>query len=414
MVARLAINDGTPVRTKPFPTYANASGRDFGAEEKQLLSQVIDSGSLNRIGGRMVARFESEFAALHGVSHATAVTSGTAALHVAVGALDLEPGDEVITSAVSDPGSIIGILLCNAIPIFTDVDRNTGNLLPAAVESQITSRTKAIMVVHLSGRPAPMDNILAIANRHGLATIEDCAQSHLAEYKGRLVGTIGDMGAFSFQQSKQMTTGDGGIVVTSNETLAGRARLYADKAWPRETAKDHLFLAPNYRMTELQGAVGLAQVGKLPSIVARRRASASALILELQTVPGIRPALPAEYERPSWWTFPVWIDRDVLNVTPATFRHALAAEGIPCQVGFMPRMLLDYTFIKERRTYGQSRCPWSCPHARQGIEYRQEDYPNASAAVSEPIVIPWNEGIGANDVRDVAEALSKLSLAFQR
>jgi dTDP-4-amino-4,6-dideoxygalactose transaminase len=336
-------------------------------------------------------------------------------LHAAVGALDLEPGDEVITSPVSDPGSIIGILFSNAIPIFADVDPRTGNILPASVEEHISERTRAVMPVHLSGQLAPMDEIMTVARRRGLKVIEDCAQAHLAEYKGHLVGTIGDLGAFSFQQSKQMTTGDGGMVITNDDTLAGRARLFADKAWPREESpREHLFLAPNYRMTELQGAVGLAQVRKLQAIVERRRMTAVALVRELENMPGICPPVVPADVKPAWWAFPMWIDPQVLNVTPAQFGAALAAEGIPCQVGLMPRTLLDYKFMSERRTFGHSQCPWSCPHARVGIEYRAEDYPGARASVTEPIVIMWNEGIGDVEVRDIVDALGKLAMAYRR
>lgn len=414
-MSNLALHGGRPVRERPFPTHMDSTGRDFGEEEKRLLAQVIDQGCLNRVGGQMVAQFEAEFARLHQVRHAVAATSGTAALHVAVGVLDLEPGDEVITSPVSDPGSIIGVLLCNAVPIFADVDASTGNLLPDAVEAQVSERTRAVIVVHLSGRPAPMDEIMAVARRHDLVVVEDCAQSHLARYKGELVGTIGDLGAFSFQQSKQMSTGDGGIVITNDERLAERARLFADKAWPREVSpRDHLFLAPNYRMTDLQGAVGLAQVGKLLSIVERRRQTASALCQALREVPGVRGPTLSQGEESSWWSFPLWVDRGALDVRPPAFQQALAAEGIPCQVGFMPRTLLDYTFMRERRTYGKSRCPWACPHTRPGIEYHEEDFPNARAAVTEPIIIPWNEGIGSEDVGDILRALAKLSEAFRR
>lgn len=415
MPTQLAIDGGPPVRTKPFPNHMDATGRNLGQEEKELLMRVIDSGCLFRFGGSMVLRFEEEFAALHGKKHAIATSSGTAALHVAVGALDLEPGDEIITSTVSDPGSIIGILLCNAIPIFTDSEPATGNMDLASVEASVTERTRAIMPVHMAGRPTRMDEIKAIARKHRLVVIEDCAQAHMAEYKGQLVGTIGDMGAFSFQQSKHLTTGDGGIVLTDDDSLAERMRLFADKGWPRdEWPRDHLFLAPNYRMTDLQGAIGVTQTRKLADNVARRRASAGELLHALEGVPGIVLASPHSWEDPSWWKLPIWVDPEVLDVTPDQFQASLAAEGIICQVGFMERTLLDYTFMKERRTYGRSGCPWSCEHARPGIVYREEDYPGARAAVTQPILIHWNECIGPEDVVDVAKAIEKLHSAFRR
>ena len=262
----LAINGGTPYRVRPFATYANASGRSLGDEEKQLLAEVIDSGALNRNDGSKVAALERAWAEMLGVPHAQAVTSGTAALHTAVAALNLEPGDEIITSPITDMGTVIAILACNLVPTFADVDPRTGNITAEAIARQISPKTRAIIVVHLFGQPADMDPILALARQHDLRVIEDCAQAHLAAYQGRLVGTMGDLGCFSFQQSKQMTTGDGGLVVSRDEALAVRARLFSDKGWPRGIPglRGHLFLGMNYRMTELQGAVGLAQERKLP------------------------------------------------------------------------------------------------------------------------------------------------------
>ncbi|MCX7597971.1 MAG: DegT/DnrJ/EryC1/StrS family aminotransferase, partial [Armatimonadetes bacterium] len=259
---KLAKDGGTPVRdttTRPWPSISNASDRMFGAEEMELLRKVIESGNLFRYGGTMVDTFEQEMAARYEVEHAIAVTSGTAAIHTAVAALDLEVGDEIITTTVTDAGTVIGILQCNCVPTFADVDRRTMNLRPDSVEAAISDRTRAIIVVHLFGQPAPMDEILDVARRHNLWVIEDCSQSHGATFDGRLVGTMGHLGAFSLQQSKQIATGDGGVVITNNDELAARARAFHDKYFERGgTLRGYAKLGINYRMNELTGAVALA------------------------------------------------------------------------------------------------------------------------------------------------------------
>jgi len=200
---RPAVLGGTPVRDKPLPN----PQRHPGDQAVANLTQVIESGHLWRIGGHFVDDFERAFAEFYGVRHCTASTSGTAAIHCAVGALNPEPGDEIITAPITDMGTIIPILAQNAIPVFADVELATGNLDPADVEVRITARTRAIMPVHLGGNPCNLDAFVALAKKHGLALIEDCSQAYCASYQGRWVGTFGDVAAFSMQQSKHLTSG---------------------------------------------------------------------------------------------------------------------------------------------------------------------------------------------------------------
>ena len=178
-------------------------------------------------------RVRAALAALYGADLAVASTSGTAAIHIAIGAINPEPGDEIITAPITDGGTIVPILYQNAIPVFADIDR-TYNMDPASVERQITPRTKAILVVHLFGNPCDMDAMVDIACRHGLWLIEDCSQAHQTTYKGRLLGYLGDVGCFSLQQSKHMTTGDGGVTITNNLALANRLINFRDKGWNRQ------------------------------------------------------------------------------------------------------------------------------------------------------------------------------------
>jgi dTDP-4-amino-4,6-dideoxygalactose transaminase len=251
---QLAIEGGAKLREKPLP-----SRRDVGAEEMKELVDVIFSGNMYRVGGTKVDEFEREFAKLYGVEHAVASTSGTAAIHVALGAINPDPGSEIVTGPISDIGTIIPILYQNCIPIFADIDPVTYSLDPDSVRRKITDKTVAVIAIHLFGQAANMDELVDVCKEHDLYLIEDASQAHLAEYKGKLAGTIGDLGCFSLQQSKQMTTGDGGVTITNDLDLAERAKLFADKAWPREggwTQRGYLFLAMNYRMTELQGGGG--------------------------------------------------------------------------------------------------------------------------------------------------------------
>lgn len=410
----LAIDGGAPYRTAPFPTVANATGRWLGDEEKQLLMEVIDRGSLNRNDGPLVAQLERAWADMLDLPYALAVTSGTASLHTAVAALNLEPGDEVITTTITDMGTLIAILSCNLVPIFADVDPRTGAITAETIARQISPKTRAIVVVHLFGQPADMDPIMALARQHDLLVVEDCAQAHLAAYKGRLVGTIGDIGCFSFQQSKQMTTGDGGMVVSRNEALATRARLFSDKGWPRGIPgmRGHLFLGMNYRLTELQGAVGLAQVRKLPAIVERRRQTAEHLRRLIAGVPGLVEPYTIEGARHAWWMFHFTIDQPALGVTPQDFAKAVRAEGAPFGVGYLPNPVFEYDVIRDRKTFGTSGIPWTLPQARQGIVYNRADYPGTLQFLNEMFLMNWNEGITIEDASDLAGALVKVAVHY--
>ena len=407
----LAINGGTPYRVRPFATYANASGRSLGDEEKQLLAEVIDSGALNRNDGSKVAALERAWAEMLDVPYAQSVTSGTAALHTAVAALNLEPGDEIITSPITDMGTVIAILACNLVPTFADVDPRTGNITAATIARQISPKTRAIIVVHLFGQSADMDPILALARQHDLRVIEDCAQAHLAAYQGRLVGTMGDLGCFSFQQSKQMTTGDGGLVVSRDEALAVRARLFSDKGWPRGIPglRGHLFLGMNYRMTELQGAVGLAQARKLSGMVVQRRRTAGSLREMVAAIPGLIPQYIEPGVEHAWWMFPFTIDSARLGVTPQAFEQAIKAEGLPFWVGYIPNPVFEYDVIRDRKTFGTSGIPWTLPQARPGITYDRRDTPGTLQFLDEMFVMSWNEGLTVDDVRDIGGALAKVA-----
>src|SRR5215213_5947226 len=257
---RLAIDGGTPVRPRPLP----GEQRQMGDDEIAELTEVIHSGRLGRHGGTKVKDLEQAFAARYGMKHAIAVSSGSAAVHTAVATIDPEPGDEIITTPCSDFGTVLGILFQNAIPVFADLDPETFCLDPASVEARLTDRTRAILAVNLFGGAADLGRLRAIADRRSIPLIEDCAQSQLTEYDGKLAGTIGDLGCFSLNATKHLNAGEGGVVVTNDDALAERARLFADKAWPRDQeGRYSLFLGQNYRLGELQAAVALVGLRRL-------------------------------------------------------------------------------------------------------------------------------------------------------
>ena len=238
---KLAIHGGPKVRTEPFPERA-----PFGEREEELLLQAVRSQTLFVKSGTFVKELEKEFAAFYGTQHAQASTSGTAAIHTAVGVVNPNPGDEIITAPITDPGSVMPILMQNAVPVFADVDPKTLNMTPESIEANITDRTRAIILVHLFGHPCDIDEVVKIAEKHNLILIEDCCQTHATKYKGRYAGTFGHMGCFSFQQSKHMTTGDGGMILTNDEETYIRLKLFSDKGWDYQYMgeRDHAFLAP--------------------------------------------------------------------------------------------------------------------------------------------------------------------------
>src|SRR6185436_13893565 len=290
----------------PPPVEGDGQRRPFGPEEFRLIREALLSQNLCSTDGQMVANFEKEFAVLYDAPYGVASTSGTAAIHVALGALDLNPGDEVITAPITDLGTIIPILSQNAIPVFADID-DSYNMDPADVERKITPRTRAIIVVHLFGNPCDMDAMVDIAKRHKIPLIEDCSQAHMAEYKGKRVGSIGDIGCFSFQQTKHMTTGDGGMTITANKAYYERMKLFADKGFARKGlgARAYLFHAPNYRMTELVGAVGLAQLKKVKQVVEKRRVLGQYMTDLLSKIDGIRTAPVTPGATSSYWLYPM-------------------------------------------------------------------------------------------------------------
>ncbi|MEJ7590906.1 MAG: DegT/DnrJ/EryC1/StrS family aminotransferase [Planctomycetaceae bacterium] len=251
-----------------LPSDQDSTGRTFGPEELEAVRQCLATGTLTSTKGNFVKQLETSFAVKIGAKFGYACSSGTAAVHCAVAALNPEPGDEIITTPITDMGALTPIIYQGAIPVFCDVDPHTYNVTAETIARCISPKTKAIIVTHLFGNPCDMGPIMELANRHGIPVIEDCAQAYLTTWHDQYVGTIGAIGCFSLQQGKHITTGEGGIVTTNDAALARRIFLFINKAWGYGDANaDHYFVAPNYRMSELLGAVAVAQLHKLDAVV---------------------------------------------------------------------------------------------------------------------------------------------------
>ena len=390
------------MRTRPFP-----SRKLYDGEELWELAEALRSQTLFRYTGSKVRRFEEEFASYFGVKYACASTSGTAAIHTAVAMVNPDPGDEIITSPITDMGTVAPIIYQNAIPIFADVGEDY-NLDPESVEANVTERTRAIIVVHLFGNPARMDEIMEVARRHNITVIEDCAQAYLAEYKGRLCGTIGHIGCFSLQGSKHIATGEGGMTITDDPELAKRGAMFTDKGWDRskEGPRVYPFLGLNYRMTELQGAVGLAQLKKLRGVVERRRKLAGMLNERLGDVEGVKPQPVAEGNKCSYWQYAFTIDKDK-GVPAAKFVEVLRREGIPANAGYIGKpIFLSQEALRDKRTFGRSSHPFDYPGVRK-VRYEEGICPNCEDILNRMVLLPFNEEFTEEDVDDLAEGVRK-------
>lgn len=394
--------------TRGLPSDADISGRTFDDHELQNLRAVLESGTLNCTKGRWVKQFEEEFSRRYGVGYVRALASGTAAVHTAVAAIDPEPGDEIITTPITDMGAIAAILYQTAIPVFADVDPLTYNVTAETIAKRITPRTRAIIVTHLFGNPCDMGPIQQLASSHDLPVIEDAAQAFFAEYRGERVGTIGDIGCFSLQQGKHMTTGEGGMVVSSGQEYNRRMTLFVDKAWGYgDPNPDHYFLAPNYRMTELQGAVAAAQVEKLERVVAARRKTASLMDHLIGEVPGVETPAVTPQGKHVYWKYCLRIDPGRIRGGVDAFGKALKDRGIFCAPRYIQKPAFKCQVIAGQVTFGKSGFPFRGPHraSEKPIVYRDEDFPGSYEALSRVCVLPWNEKYSEEDVEYIAQAV---------
>jgi len=389
----------------PLPSDQDASGRTLGDEEIQLLTAAIRSGTLTSTKGAFVKQFENRWAELCGTKFAFACSHGTAAIHSAVAAVDPEPGDEIVTSSITDMGALTPILYQGAVPVFADVDPATCNVTPADIERALSERTKAVIVTHLFGNPCDMDGIMEVCRPRGIAVIEDCAQAFLARHNGQAIGTIGDIGAFSLQQGKHITAGEGGCVVTNHPDYARRMFLFINKAWGYgDPQPDHYFLALNYRMTELQGAVVVAQLDKLEDVVDRRIALAEELTAALADIPGITTPQIRPGDVHTYWKYCLRVDCEVIPGGPTALGAALKQQGVFCAPRYIQKPAFECEIFREQRTFGTSRWPFTLARP-EALDYRRQRFAGTYEGLDTILVLPWNERYTSEHVRYIAESI---------
>lgn len=410
-MTRLAIDGGEKVRPDPVPPR-----RLFGEEEKAaaaaLFDRAIESGQAFGYNGPEEQAYEQEFADYMGGGYSDLVSSGTSAIFVALGVLQLEPLGEVIVPPITDPGGIMPVPMLNCVPIIADAHPGSYNMGPDEIEAVLSERTRAIIVGHIAGEPADMDPILEIARARDLPVIEDCAQAHGARYKGQLVGTLGDLAAFSTMSGKHHATGaQGGVVFTKNEDLFWEAKRFADRGKPFNTEfPSNVRMGLNLNGSDLAAAIGRVQLRKLPDIVARRQAFVRLLEERMKGLRSVRLGWTPPGAESSYWFLRMHIDRDALKVDKATFVNALAAEGIPCSVAYRA-MPSEAKWFVEQNTYGTSGYPWTAPEYA-GDRNPAFPCPNCVEAVETHFSIPANENYGEREAEDFAAALRKIEEAY--
>jgi dTDP-4-amino-4,6-dideoxygalactose transaminase len=328
----LAIHGGPKVREKPFAAWPVAD-----ATEEQALLQVLRGGRWGRMDGDRVAAFEEAFAVYQDARFGVACNSGTAALRLALLAAGIGEGDEVIVPPYTFVATASAVVEANAVPVFADIEPDTFNIAPDAIEAAITPRPRAIIPVHFAGQAANMARILEIAGRRGLTVVEDAAHGHGASWQGRKLGSIGEMGCFSFQSSKNLTAGEGGMILTSSPALERLLRAFHTCGrYPERPWYEHHLIGGNYRMTEFQGALLLAQLARLEEQTRVRDANGQYLNDRLARIPGIRPLTRGHGEtRHSYHLYIFRYDAEAFDGAPReAFLAALQAEGVPCSGGY--------------------------------------------------------------------------------
>lgn len=401
----LALHGGPKAVTTPRPPHNR-----WGAAELARLTTMVEQPSLFYWKGPQTEAMLAEFRRTYPLLWCMPCSSGSASLHIATAALQLPPGSEVITSPVTDMGSVIGILYQQLVPVFADIDPHTYNMDPAAIRRAITAKTKAIMVVHLAGNPSDMEAIMAIAREHKLYVIEDCAQSWGAAHRGKPVGLFGHLACYSFNEYKHVSCGDGGIVGTNDDRFGPTLTKWGDKHYDRVAGgRNPEALSPNYRISEPQAAVAAAQLAKMPGIIATHIRLGSRLLNHLRSLalPGI--ALPAVDPRDthSFWFCLLRLDPARFRCTREEFVAALQAEGVPAQAGYIPKPVYGYPLFQNHNFFGGG---WPLRDAGlTTMDYRKVRCPNAEALITTGISLPINPALTDAIIDETAAALAKVA-----
>ena len=403
MSSILAIHGGTPLRTTPFPARPRWDESDVEA-----VAAVVRSGCWGRLSGSRVAAFEREFAAFQGAQYGLAVVSGSVALRLALLAVGVQAGDEVIVPPYTFMATATSVIEANAVPIFVDIDPDTYCLDPAAFAAAITPRTRAVIPVHLGGQAADMDRICAVAARHGIAVIEDAAHAHGGTYRGRGLGAIGDLGCFSFQASKNLNSGEGGAILTNSEDLEDRCRALHHCGHRKGGQRfEHPVFGGNYRLGEFQGALLLNQLQRLRAQTETRNANGLYLNAKLAAVPGLRPLARGRGETLHPYHLYVFrYDTEAWGAPRSRFVAALRAEGIPASEGYTVPLYRQGLFTQ--KAFG----PYTgYQQTRPDLDYAATDCPVCErVCAKEGCWLPQSLLLGSReDMDDVVAAVTKLS-----
>lgn len=346
------------------PMHIPVSSPSLGDREIQYVTEAVGRGEISGTTGSFLRRFEREFAAFCGCAHGIATSNGTTALHLALAALSIAPGDEVLVSALTNMATFFAVLYQGAAPVPVDVEEDTGNLNPALLEKLVTPKTRAILVVHLYGHPVDMDPVLEFARRHHLLVIEDAAQAHGALYKGSKAGSLGQVGCFSFYANKIITTGEGGMITTSDSDLAARARSLGSLAYGVTQRFMHTDVGFNYRMTNLQAALGCAQLERIDEVIENKRRVARLYTKQLSGWPELQLPVEKPYARNVFWMYHVVLRGFSRDERDGVIRD-LSERGIETRPAFIPYNLQEI-FLQKNITRSDA-CPVANRIAASGL-----------------------------------------------
>lgn len=386
-----------PIRTRPFTSWPS-----FGKPEEMRLMRVLRSGKWGRLDGPEVAEFEKRFAAMHGCKHGIAVANGTVSLRIALIAAGLRAEDEVIVPPYTFFSTASAVVEANAVPVFAEIDLNTFNIDPSAIDAAITPRTRAVIPVHFAGQPADMDAIMAVAERHKLTVIEDAAHAHGATYKNRPAGSVGHLGSFSFQSSKNLTAGEGGIIITNDDALAESCRSIQNCGRiPKGVWYEHHVMSGNYRLGEFQGAILNTQLDRLESQTKTRDRNGQWLASRLAKLPGIHPQRrSSDCTRHSYHLFMLRLDEQQFGAPRDAVVKALQAEGIPCSAGY--GLSLHHQPFFRNKAFG--------PYLpKPTVDFAKTSCPNSDRVCREAIWLEQRMFLGPRkDMDDIAHAFEKV------
>jgi len=397
----LALLGGRKSKSKPFPAWPQ-----FDDSERRALNEVLESRVWWRTPGTKTLEFESKFARFHGARHGVAVTNGTAALEVTMAALGVGPGDEVIVPDFTFVATASAVLFANALPVLVDVDPETYCIDPQLAEAAITPHTKAIIAVHMGGHPADLDHLKKICERHKIALVEDSSHAHASEWRGQRIGTFGVAGTFSFQSSKLMTAGEGGIIISNDDNFERQARSVHDCGrMPGEWFYSHFIYGSNYRLSEWQGALLTAQLERLDEQTRRRHQNARLLDGELSKIPGLTPQkLDARCTRNGQYAYIFQVDRkQFAGISTERFIEAMNAEGIPNQASYPP--LHELQMFRN----GEYRKCLSGTQAKEEHAFLKQSFPHTQRAAWEAVWIPQPALLAdGEDIHEIVKAFRKI------